>query len=171
MNKDDLWVGGEDSKGWNGGDDSESPWVMRGGGQTGDREMKLRPAGQTLTEQSILHHPPQPRSLICVCVSLSDSRSSIIYFMCSSFSWFVRWPSMTTDLSRANNRRAFALWCCWVMVLHSLWTDYLGWYPFDSLLLLYQVLQAGNHCLFVFYRQLWCQNATTRFEKWDPALC
>lgn len=39
-----------------GGDDR----VMRGGGQTGDSEMKLRPAGQTLTGKSILHHPFYP---------------------------------------------------------------------------------------------------------------
>lgn len=41
----------------------ESPMVMRGGGQTGDTETNLRPAGQMLTEKSILHSPFHPAPL------------------------------------------------------------------------------------------------------------
>lgn len=44
---------------------------MRGGGQTGDREMKLGPAGQTLAEKSILHHPFHPAPLPHLYISLS----------------------------------------------------------------------------------------------------
>lgn len=50
--------------------------VMRGGRQTGDSEMKLRTAGQTLSEKSIQHHPlkphPNPRHHHHLLLSLSD---------------------------------------------------------------------------------------------------
>lgn len=79
------------------GDDSKSPRVVRGGGQTGDREMKLRPTGQTLTGKSILHHPfhpaPLPSSVslslsLLATVSLSPSQEGFIYNLFSNVLFF-----------------------------------------------------------------------------------
>lgn len=55
------------AKGGDGGDSGESGRVMRG-----DRETKLRPAGQTLAEKSIQHHPFHPPPLP-LSISLSPS--------------------------------------------------------------------------------------------------
>lgn len=90
---------------------------MRGGGQTGDRETKLRPVGQTFSEKSIRHHPYHPAPLSPLYLPLLNTiccsavGSSIIYpLMCySSFSVLALWLSGTTHLSAANNRPS-SLW-------------------------------------------------------------